>query len=116
MPSPNARKRERWIKKRGLACFVCGNTMRPANQWPHPDAATAEHILPRALGGRGNAGNLAASHLRCNDARGRALNALLDGFLPLKPAAVAACVRAIGAFLSALAPAAPSPSDRSPTL
>lgn len=36
----------------------------------HPDAATFDHVTPKALGGTGKQDNLMLAHKRCNSRRG----------------------------------------------
>lgn len=56
----------RMIAKRNegaVPCFVCGRHV-PLKY------ATAEHILPKSLGGTDDVSNLSISHDRCNNLRG----------------------------------------------
>lgn len=58
----------------GDLCCWCHEPMRfvqlMPNDPPVPDAATIEHIIPRAKGGsRKRLDNLALAHSRCNSAR-----------------------------------------------
>lgn len=62
-----------WLHQNGL-CFHCGHPMPdPLSQRPRhrkrPDAATIEHVLPRALGGVESWVNEVAACRACNAAK-----------------------------------------------
>lgn len=48
------------LATKGTICHLCGM----------PGADTADHILPRALGGPDDLDNLVPAHKRCNSSRG----------------------------------------------
>lgn len=48
------------LEEHGTICWLCGQ----------PGATTADHILPRSLGGTNELDNLRPAHHRCNSARG----------------------------------------------
>lgn len=45
-------------------CWICGETARP------DDPLTADHIIPRSLGGTNARSNYHAAHSSCNSRRG----------------------------------------------
>lgn len=70
----NAKKRRKKLRmfeaQRGL-CWLCGGLMRlDVDLATHPDAATFDHVIPRAHNGTGRQNNLLLAHKRCNAARG----------------------------------------------
>lgn len=53
-------------------CYLCGEWINKARRWPDPLSATADHVLPLALGGaRLDRENVRAAHFRCNLSKGR---------------------------------------------
>lgn len=61
------RRNSRATVKNARVCWIC-NLPPTAN-----DPLTADHIIPRALGGTNAPGNYAAAHLSCNSRRGAKL-------------------------------------------
>lgn len=76
-------------------CPYCGRPMVPKRpgDWHRPDAATRDHILPKALGGMRGTDNTRICCQRCNELRG----------------ALGHCAGALACFLSVL----PEPSTTS---
>ena len=54
------RRNRRTILAQSVRCWRCGK----------PGATTADHIIPRALGGSDELSNLRPAHARCNSAAG----------------------------------------------
>lgn len=52
--------RDRW------RCQLCGKRLKPSETYPHPDAATIDHVLPLAAGGDDVAANVQAACAHCN--------------------------------------------------
>lgn len=78
-----------------FCCPYCGRAMVPKRpgDWHRPDAATRDHILPKALGGTLATGNVRVCCQRCNELRG----------------ALGHCAGALACFLAVL----PDPSTTS---
>jgi 5-methylcytosine-specific restriction endonuclease McrA len=52
-------------------CAICGKLFAPRIEGDtHPLARTLDHIVPRAIGGGDELGNIRVVHLRCNGLRG----------------------------------------------
>lgn len=72
MGSQNATKRremEKAFKRQGGRCWLCGKPMK-LNGHPYSrNTATADHIIPKSMGG-GLVGNIKAAHRACNMKRG----------------------------------------------
>jgi 5-methylcytosine-specific restriction endonuclease McrA len=65
--------RDQAFARQGGACYWCDRVMlRPSDKVPanHGFACTAEHLVPRALGGRDDILNIVAACRRCNNGRG----------------------------------------------
>ncbi|MFI6737453.1 HNH endonuclease [Nonomuraea sp. NPDC050451] len=60
--------RDRWI------CGICQNKINKFLEYPHPESASLDHIIPIARDGRHTLSNVQAAHLRCNLAKGARLN------------------------------------------
>lgn len=71
MPTSLRRKMLRFYKTRGFSCHLCG---LPIPDWlsgkHHPLAKTADHLVPRSLGGPDKAFNKKPAHACCNHYRG----------------------------------------------
>lgn len=68
---PYRERRIEVIASSGGVCLLCGEPMRLDLPGTHPDGPTLEHIIPVSRGGHPtDRRNQAASHLRCNVARG----------------------------------------------
>lgn len=68
---PYRERRIEVIAASGGICLLCGEPMRLDLPGTHPDGPTLEHIIPVSRGGHPtDRRNQAASHLRCNVARG----------------------------------------------
>lgn len=68
-PKASARTRELTaiIKRDGGDCFFCGGRLPPLGDLCEAvDAATVEHLVPRAHGGPDHLSNKFAAHMRCN--------------------------------------------------
>ena len=50
-------------------CRICGGHTDPHVPNNHPDAPTADHIIPRARGGTDTMRTLQLAHRRCNEAK-----------------------------------------------
>lgn len=57
-------ERDRW------RCHLCGKKVRRDVDRMHPEGATIDHLVPTALGGKDEPGNVATAHRRCNRAKG----------------------------------------------
>ena len=66
-----------WMRCHGI-CFVCSGLVDRTLRWPHPGAATVEHIVPLAREGRSEDGNLTISHAACNRKKGTQLLSEMD--------------------------------------
>ena len=72
MGSQNALKRKlllRAISRQRGKCHICGGQMSSPKNLSDPLRATADHLLPKSLGGAVK-GNIAAAHAKCNIERG----------------------------------------------
>ena len=68
---PYRERRIEVIAASGGVCLLCGEPMRLDLPGTPPDGPTLEHIIPVSRGGHPtDRRNQAASHLRCNRARG----------------------------------------------
>lgn len=66
----NSRRSKLFIAQQGK-CWLCGGKMRlDVDLLRHPDAATFDHIKPRAEGGTNRQDNIILAHKRCNSRRG----------------------------------------------
>lgn len=75
MGSQNKTKRNEMLKafkRQKGRCWLCGEQMKLSDDWEHPLSATADHILPKSLGGSIK-GNIKAAHRKCNNERGNQL-------------------------------------------
>lgn len=63
------------FERDGWRCKLCGQKINRRLRGPHPMAASIDHIVPLALGGRDTPDNVQAAHLSCNTRKGtRAMN------------------------------------------
>jgi 5-methylcytosine-specific restriction endonuclease McrA len=72
MGSQTELKRKLLIKAFGRQkgkCHICGVQMSLSKDPNDPMRATADHLLPKSLGGQ-ISGNIAAAHYGCNHRRG----------------------------------------------
>ena len=72
MGSQNDLKRKllaKAISRQRGKCHICGTQMTSPKNMDDPMRATADHILPKSLGGA-ISGNIAAAHAKCNHERG----------------------------------------------
>lgn len=60
-------ERDEWM------CGICGCAIDPSVEWPDPQSASLDHILPIARGGTHSRANAQASHLTCNVRKGVAV-------------------------------------------
>ena len=51
-------------------CRLCGKPIDRSLRVPHPEAATLDHVIPRALGGAHDLSNLQCAHMGCNSSKG----------------------------------------------
>lgn len=54
----------------GWCCHICGKKVDAQLAVPHPLAPTRDHVIPLALGGRHEMGNVRLAHFICNSRRG----------------------------------------------
>jgi hypothetical protein len=54
-------------------CWICENYVDPAAVVGSANAASMDHVVPKALGGTSDADNLRLAHRRCNSNRGNKL-------------------------------------------
>lgn len=57
----------------GWMCAACGNHIDPALQFPHPQSASVDHIVPLSKGGTHTYDNVQAMHLIGNLRKGARL-------------------------------------------
>lgn len=57
-------ERDKWI------CHICKQRIDQRLDWPDPGSAALDHVIPVSKGGPHTLANVAASHSRCNGARG----------------------------------------------
>lgn len=60
---------EKAISRQRGKCHICGIQMSSPKKLDDPMRATADHLLPKSLGGAVS-GNIAAAHAKCNVQRG----------------------------------------------
>lgn len=53
-------ERDRW------RCHLCGKKIRKTLQYPHPESASLDHVIPLSSGGSHEMANVHAAHLICN--------------------------------------------------
>jgi hypothetical protein len=58
--------RQRVFCDSGWACGICHEPVDAGLRFPHPLAATVDHIVPRFFGGTDEIGNLQCAHYVCN--------------------------------------------------
>ena len=54
------------LKRDNFCCGICGKKIRQKYQWPHPLAASHDHIMPLSRGGDHSWANAQAAHFGCN--------------------------------------------------
>ena len=54
-------------------CLLCGKRVKLSRKYPHPEAATVDHIVPITMGGSNTYDNAQLAHARCNKAKGNRL-------------------------------------------
>lgn len=54
-------------QRAGWVCQLCFEPVDPSLSGNHPDGATADHVIPRSMGGTSEPGNLRLAHRRCNE-------------------------------------------------
>lgn len=64
---------QRVAERDGWRCWVCGNDVDPSGPAGSAHAASVDHVVPRALGGKTETDNLRLAHRRCNTQRGSKL-------------------------------------------
>ena len=57
------------FERDGWMCSLCGTPIDPAIRFPDKRAATMDHTLPFACGGRHTWDNVTAAHGYCNEAK-----------------------------------------------
>lgn len=82
MGSQNKTKRDEMLKafkRQKGRCHLCGESMNQSLDIANADRATADHVIPKSMGGWVK-GNIKAAHARCNMARGnRGVNDYTQG-------------------------------------
>jgi 5-methylcytosine-specific restriction endonuclease McrA len=53
-------------KRDGWRCGICRERVSPSLDWPHPRAASLDHVIPVSRGGSNDPANLRLVHLVCN--------------------------------------------------
>lgn len=67
--------RRKIFDRDGWRCGICGKKVDPRKSHPDPLAATIDHIVPLAAGGKHEPANVQCAHARCNSSkRDRAAN------------------------------------------
>lgn len=54
----------------GWVCWICDNDVDPRAPVGSANAASIDHVVPRALGGTSEPDNLRLAHRKCNSTRG----------------------------------------------
>ena len=67
---PNVVSAKRLHRRDGGICGLCLKPVDPAIRYPHPGAATVDHIVPITRGGTQDDDNLQLAHARCNTSKG----------------------------------------------
>ena len=62
---------EKAFKRQGGKCAICGEQMNMSKDENNDLRATADHIIPKSMGGAVD-GNIQAAHAICNRNRGNA--------------------------------------------
>jgi len=75
--------RVRIFEDHGWLCHLCKQPIDPKLRTPHPSAATLDHVVPLARGGRDWIANIRPAHLRCNRRKGRGPLARGDRYYPV---------------------------------
>ena len=63
------RSRARVLAAPVLRCHLCNALIDKSLRAPHPLSASVDHVVPHALGGADDPGNLRPAHLSCNRSR-----------------------------------------------
>lgn len=63
----------RVIARDGWDCHLCSEPVDRRILWPDPRSASADHVVPKSLGGSDDLDNLKLAHLVCNVKRGNRL-------------------------------------------
>lgn len=53
-------------KRDGWVCGICGEPVNKDLEYPDPESASLDHIIPLAAGGTHTWDNVQLAHLRCN--------------------------------------------------
>jgi hypothetical protein len=61
----------------GWVCWICENDVDPKAIVGSANAASTDHVVPKALGGTNESDNLRLAHRKCNSNRGSKLPELL---------------------------------------
>lgn len=61
--------REEILERDGWICGICDEPIDKSLQWPHPNYASIDHIIPLARGGEHSRKNVQAAHFRCNSSK-----------------------------------------------
>lgn len=58
------------LKATNRICWLCGHWINADLPARHPMSFTADHVVPRSLGGPDTLGNLRPAHRACNSRKG----------------------------------------------
>lgn len=58
------------FERDGWFCVICQTPVDRTVEWPHPDSASLDHVVPLSRGGEHAYRNTQCSHFRCNIAKG----------------------------------------------
>lgn len=61
------------LRKTATVCALCGMPIDKTLKHPDPMSISIDHIIPVAMGGRSTIDNLQATHLICNQSKGKKL-------------------------------------------
>jgi hypothetical protein len=80
---PVSKKMIKFAEKHSMRCYWCGTNVRTDVNCMHPLAPSKEHLIPKAIKGKGSDSAYALAHFQCNNLRGianaEAYKRLMDG-------------------------------------
>lgn len=59
------------LRNTSVVCAICGMPLDNTLKFPHPLSTSIDHIIPVSKGGRSTLDNLQATHLVCNQEKGK---------------------------------------------
>jgi 5-methylcytosine-specific restriction endonuclease McrA len=77
-----SKEKEKAFKRQGGLCWICNKPMKLKADPNDPLVASADHVIPRSLGGPVK-GNIKAAHRKCNIERGNNYQGALIEFMRL---------------------------------